>query len=65
MVEITLNESAWEDLDSITDYIAQDSLTYAQKFSDDLFDYIEQLKLIKIQAVWYLSLITQKFTGQS
>lgn len=45
MVKITLTESAWEDLDSITDYIAQDSLKYAQNFSDDLFDYIEQLKL--------------------
>ena len=44
MVKITLAESAWDDLDSITDYIALDSIRYAQEFSDRLFERIEQLK---------------------
>ena len=44
MVEITLSESAWNDLDSITDYIAQDSLRYAQEFGERVFERIEQLK---------------------
>ena len=44
MVEILLSESAWTDLDSITDYIALDSVRYAKEFSTQLFDRIEQLK---------------------
>lgn len=44
MVEITLSESAWNDLDSISDYIAQDSPRYAQEFGAKFFDRIEQLK---------------------
>ena len=44
MVQIRLTDSAWEDLDSITDYIAQDSLRYAQEFGNDIFKRIEQLK---------------------
>lgn len=44
MVEITLAESAWNDLDSITDYIAQDSPRYAQEFGNRIFDRIEQLR---------------------
>jgi len=44
MVKIALAESAWDDLDSITDYIALDSIRYAQEFSDRLFERIEQLK---------------------
>jgi plasmid stabilization system protein ParE len=44
MVEVTLSESAWNDLDSITDYIAQDSKRYAQEFGERVFERIEQLK---------------------
>ena len=44
MVEVTLSESAWNDLDSITDYIAQDSVRYAQEFGERIFSRIEQLK---------------------
>lgn len=44
MVEIVIAESAWSDLDSITDYIAQDSPRYDQEFGLDLFDRIQQLK---------------------
>lgn len=44
MVEITLAESAWSDLDSITDYIAQDSPRYAQEFGNNVLEKIEQLK---------------------
>ena len=44
MVEVVLSESAWDDLDSITDYISHDSVRYAQEFSDRIFDRIEQLK---------------------
>lgn len=44
MAEVILAESAWNDLDSITDYIAFDSLRYAQEFSDRLFERIEQLE---------------------
>ena len=44
MVQIRLTDSAWENLDSITDYIAQDSLRYAQEFGNDIFKRIEQLK---------------------
>ena len=44
MVEILLAESAWNDLDSITDYIAINSVRYAKEFSDQLFERIEQLK---------------------
>ncbi len=43
MVEIFLTESAWNDIDYITDYIALDSIRYAQEFSDRLFQRIEQL----------------------
>jgi addiction module RelE/StbE family toxin len=44
MVEIILAESAWHDLDLITDYIAQDSPRYAQEFGNKVFDRVEQLK---------------------
>lgn len=44
MVEVTLSESAWNDLDSITEYIAQDSVRYAQEFGERIFARIEQLK---------------------
>jgi plasmid stabilization system protein ParE len=44
MVEIILAESAWNDLDSITDYIALDSPRYAREFSDRLFERIEKLE---------------------
>ena len=44
MVEILLAESAWNDLDSITDYIALDSIRYAKELSGQFFERIEQLK---------------------
>jgi len=44
MVEITLAESAWNDLDSISDYIAQDSPRYALEFGNNVLERIEQLK---------------------
>jgi len=44
MVEILLSDSAWDDLDSITDYIALDSIRYAKEFSRNLFERIQQLK---------------------
>ena len=44
MVEITFTQSAWNDLDSITDYLAQDSRRYAQEFGERLFERVEQLK---------------------
>jgi len=44
MVEVRLSESAWNDLDSITDYIAKDSSRYAQEFGERVFERIEQLK---------------------
>ena len=44
MVEIVLAESAWYDLDSITDYIAQDSPRYAKELSNRILSKIEQLK---------------------
>jgi len=44
MVEIVLSQSAWDDLNSITDYIALDSTRYAQEFSLKVFERIEQLK---------------------
>lgn len=44
MVEIILTELAWDDLDTITDFIAQDSIRYAQEFSDQVFERIEGLK---------------------
>lgn len=43
MAEIVFAESAWDDLDSITDYISQDSVRYAQEFSDRLFNRLSQL----------------------
>lgn len=42
-MEIVLAESAWNDLDSITDYIALDSIRYAKEFADRVFERIEQL----------------------
>ena len=44
MVEIRFAESAWDDLDSITDYIAQDSVRFAQEFSDRILNHIEKLE---------------------
>lgn len=44
MVQIVLADSAWDDLDSITDYIALDSVRYAQEFSERVLERIEQLK---------------------
>lgn len=44
MVQITLSESAWDDLDAITEYIAQDSPRYAQAFGERVFERINQLK---------------------
>ncbi len=46
MVEIILAESAWDDLDSITDtdFIAKDSLRFAIEFSKRVFEQLEQLK---------------------
>lgn len=44
MAEVTFAESAWNDLDSITDYISLDSLRYAQEFSSRLIKQVEQLK---------------------
>ena len=43
MAEIVLANSAWNDLDSITDYIALDSVRYAQDFSEKIFERIQQL----------------------
>ena len=43
MVEIRFSQSAWEDLDSITEYIAKDSIRYAKEFGNRVFDRIEQL----------------------
>lgn len=42
-MEIVLAESAWNDLDSITDYIALDSVRYAKEFADRVFEKIAQL----------------------
>jgi len=47
MVEIRLAESAWLDLDQITDYIALDSPRYAMEFADRILDRIEVLKKFK------------------
>ncbi|MEO1053490.1 MAG: type II toxin-antitoxin system RelE/ParE family toxin [Bacteroidota bacterium] len=44
MAEIVLADSAWQDLNAITDYIALDSIRYAQEFADRIFKRIEQLK---------------------
>ena len=44
MGQIRFTQSAWEDLDSITDYIAQDSIRYAEEFSFNVLERIEQLK---------------------
>lgn len=44
MAQIVLADSAWNDLDSITDYIALDSLRYAREFSERLLKQIEQLE---------------------
>ena len=44
MAEIVFSNSAWEDLDSITDYISLDSPRYAQEFSSRIIERIEQLK---------------------
>lgn len=44
MVEVILAETAWNDLDAITDYIALDSPRYAQEFSDRILERIEQLE---------------------
>lgn len=43
MGKVTLAESAWEDLDSITDYISLDSIRYAREFADRFFERIEIL----------------------
>ncbi|WP_421874866.1 type II toxin-antitoxin system RelE/ParE family toxin [Marinoscillum sp.] len=43
MVEIRFAESAWDDLDSITDYIAQDSVRYVQEFGNNVFEAIDRL----------------------
>ena len=43
MVEIAFANSAWEDLDAITNYIALDSPRYAQEFADRVIDHVEQL----------------------
>ena len=43
MAEIVFANSAWEDLDSITDYISLDSPRFAQEFSDRLIERVEQL----------------------
>jgi len=43
VVEIILTELAWDDLDEITDFIAQDSPHYAQEFSERVFERIDQL----------------------
>ncbi len=37
MVEITLSESAWNNLNAISNYIAQDSVRYAQEFGERIF----------------------------
>ena len=42
-MEIVLAESAWNDLDSITDYIALDSIRYAKEFTERVFEKIDQL----------------------
>lgn len=44
MAKVVLTETAWNDLDSITDYIAFDSPRYAREFSDRAFEKIEQLE---------------------
>ena len=46
MGQTVLAESAWNELDHITDYIAidSDSPRYAREFSDRIFQRIEQLK---------------------
>jgi addiction module RelE/StbE family toxin len=47
MVEIRLAESAWLDLDQITDYIALDSPRYAIEFTDRILERLEVLKKFK------------------
>jgi len=47
MVEIRLAESAWLDLDLITDYIALDSPRYAVEFANKILQRIEVLKKFK------------------
>ncbi|MER3373312.1 MAG: type II toxin-antitoxin system RelE/ParE family toxin [Allomuricauda sp.] len=44
MVKVLLAQSAWEDLDSISDYIAQDSIRYAKEFANQLLNKIQQLE---------------------
>ena len=44
MAEIVFANSAWDDLDSITDYISLDSPRYAEEFSNRLIAQVEQLK---------------------
>ena len=44
MVEGVLAQSAWEDLDSISDYIAEDSIRYSIEFTNELLDKIQQLE---------------------
>ncbi|MCH7513070.1 MAG: type II toxin-antitoxin system RelE/ParE family toxin [Bacteroidetes bacterium] len=43
MVEIRLSDSAWSDLDDITDYIALDSPRHAIIFSEKVFERLEIL----------------------
>lgn len=43
MVEIRLSDSAWGDLDNITDYIALDSPRHAIIFSEKVFERLEIL----------------------
>jgi toxin ParE1/3/4 len=44
VVEVLLAQSAWEDLDSISDYIAEDSIRYSIEFTNELLDKIQQLE---------------------
>ena len=43
MVEIRLAESAWIDLNDITDFIAKDSPRHAVLFSESVFERLEIL----------------------
>ena len=44
MVEVRFADSAWQDLDAITDNIAQDSLRYSQDFANRIFQRVEILE---------------------
>jgi len=43
MAEVTIADSAWEDLDDIAEYIGKDSPRYAAEFTEQLLDRAYQI----------------------